>query len=85
MTARRNSDIADKLLPQIEEWQKRLPSAVYPIAFIDAVRLSVRQEGVIQELTADAVLGVDEDRKAEVLSSTVGENESQQILVKSPE
>ena len=31
------SDITDRLLPQIEEWQKRPLDGVYPIVFIDAV------------------------------------------------
>ena len=31
------SDITDKLLPRIEEWQNRPLSPVYPIVFIDAV------------------------------------------------
>ena len=35
------SDITDKLLPRIEEWQNRPLSPVYPIVFIDAVLLFV--------------------------------------------
>ena len=31
------SDVTDKILPQIEEWQNRPLSAVYPIIFIDAI------------------------------------------------
>ena len=31
------SDITDRLLPQIEDWQKRPLDEVYPIVFIDAV------------------------------------------------
>ena len=31
------SDITDKLLPKIDEWQNRPLSPVYPIVFIDAV------------------------------------------------
>ena len=34
------SDITDKLLPQIEEWQNRPLASVYPIVFIDAVHFS---------------------------------------------
>ena len=30
------SDVTDKLLPQIEEWQKRPLSEIYPVVFIDA-------------------------------------------------
>lgn len=69
------SDITDKLLPRIEEWQNRPLSSVYPIVFIDAVHFSVRDDGVIRKL-ADVVLGINEDGMKEVLSIVVGENES---------
>lgn len=69
------SDITDKLLPRIEEWQNRPLSSVYPIVFIDAVHFSVRDDGVIRKL-ADVVLGINEDGIKEVLSIVVGENES---------
>lgn len=70
------SDITDRLLPKIEEWQQRPLSAVYPIVFIDAVHFSVRDDGIIRKLAAYVVLGINEDGKKEVLTITVGENES---------
>ena len=70
------SDITDKLLPRIEEWQNRPLSSVYPIVFIDAVHFSVRDDGVIRKLAAYVVLGINEDGMKEVLSIVVGENES---------
>ena len=70
------SNITDKLLPQIEEWQNRPLASVYPIVFIDAVHFSVRDEGVIKKLAAYVVLGINEDGKKEVLTIVVGENES---------
>ncbi len=70
------SDITDKLLPQIEEWQNRPLSTVYPIVFIDAVHFSVRKEGIIQKLASYVVLGINEDGRKEVLSIVIGENES---------
>ena len=70
------SDITDKLLPRIEEWQNRPLSAVYPIVFIDAVHFSVRDDGVIRKLAAYVVLEINEDGMKEVLSIIIGENES---------
>ena len=35
------SDVTDKLLSQIEEWQKRPLSEIYPVVFIDAIHYSV--------------------------------------------
>lgn len=70
------SDITDKLLKRIEEWQNRPLSPVYPIVFIDAVHFSVRDDGVIRKLAAYVVLGINEDGMKEVLSIVVGENDS---------
>lgn len=42
------SNITDRLLPEIEDWQNRPLSQVYPIVFIDAVRFSVRDNHVIK-------------------------------------
>ena len=61
------SNITDKLLPQIEEWQNRPLDSVYPIVFIDAVHFSVRDEGVIKKLAAYVVLGINEDGKKRFL------------------
>lgn len=70
------SDVTDKILPQIEEWQNRPLEAVYPIVFIDAIHFSVREDGVVQKCVAYVVLGIDADGKKDVLSIDVGENES---------
>lgn len=70
------SDITDKLLPQIEEWQNRPLASVYPIVFIDAVHFSVQDDGVIRKLATYVVLEMNEDGRKEVLTIVIGENES---------
>lgn len=70
------SDITDKIIPQIEEWQNRPLSEVYPIVFIDCIHFSVRDEHIAKKLAAYMILGINSDGKKEVLSITVGENES---------
>lgn len=70
------SDITDKLLPQIDEWQNRPLSDVYPIIFIDAIHFSVRDDGIIRKLAAYVVLGINGDGYKEILTIEVGENES---------
>ena len=70
------SDVTDRLLPQIEDWQQRPLSRVYPIIFIDAVHFSVRDNGVIRKLAAYIILGINEEGRKEVLSIQVGDNES---------
>lgn len=70
------SDITDKIMPQIEEWQNRPLSEVYPIVFIDCIHFPVRDEHIVKKLAAYIILGVNSDGLKEVLSITVGENES---------
>ncbi len=70
------SDITDKLLPQIEEWQNRSLSDVYPIIFIDAIHFSVRHGGIIRKLAAYVVLGISEDGYKEVMTIKVGEKKA---------
>ena len=70
------SDVTDKLLPQIEEWQKRPLNDVYPVIFIDAIHYSVRDNNVIRKLAAYVILGINCEGMKEVLTIQVGDNES---------
>lgn len=70
------SDITDRIMPDILEWQKRKLEEVYPIVFIDATHFSVRSNGCVVKKAAYVVLGISKEGYKEVLSITVGENES---------
>ena len=70
------SDVTDKIMPQIEDWQNRPLSEVYPVLYIDAIHYSVRDNGVIRKLAAYVILGIIQDGYKEVLTIEVGENES---------
>lgn len=70
------SDVTDKLLPQIEDWQNRPLDTVYPVVFIDAIHYSVRDNGVIRKLAAYVMLGINSSGIKEVLTIQIGENES---------
>lgn len=70
------SDVTDKILPQIEDWQKRPLAEVYPVLYIDAIHYSVRDNGVIRKLAAYVILGINLDGQKEVLTIQVGDNES---------
>ncbi len=70
------SSVTNKLLPEIEDWQQRPLSHVYPIVFIDAVHFSVRENNIIKKLAAYVILGINHEGKKEVLTISIGENES---------
>ena len=60
------SDVTDKIMPQIEEWQNRPLDEIYPVIFIDAIHYSVRDEGVIRKLAAYVMLGINLEGRKEV-------------------
>lgn len=70
------SDVTDKILGEIDDWQKRPLDDVYPIVFVDAVHFSVRSDNVIRKLAAYVILGINKDGCKEVISLQIGENES---------
>ena len=49
---------------------------VYPILYIDAIHYSVRDNGVSRKLAAYVILGINTEGKKEVLTITIGDNES---------
>jgi len=70
------SKITDKILPQIEEWQKRPLGEVYPIVFIDAIHFSVKNDGIVGKKAVYIVLAIDIEGQKDVIGIYVGENES---------
>ena len=70
------SDVTDKILQDIDDWQKRPLEEIYPIVFIDAVHFSVREDNRIKKLAAYVILGYRLDGRKDVISLEIGENES---------
>lgn len=70
------SKITDKILPEVKEWQARSLEAIYPFVFMDAIHYKVRDDGRIVNRAAYIVLGVTLDGQKDILSITVGANES---------
>lgn len=70
------SNITDKIIPEIKEWQGRPLDSVYPIVFIDAVHFSVREDNRVAKKAAYIVLGINSEGYKEILGVWIGENES---------
>lgn len=70
------SNVTDKIMPEIEEWQNRALDDIYPIVFIDAVHFSVREDKMVKKLAAYVVLGIGKDGRKDVLGLYIGQNES---------
>lgn len=77
------SDVTDKILPQIENWQNRPLDEVYPVIYINAIHYSVRDNGVIVKKAAYVILEITCEGHKEVLSLAIGENESAKFWLNS--
>lgn len=55
------SDVTNKLLPEIEDWQHLPLSRIYPVVFIDGVHFSVQDNNVIKKLASYVILGINKD------------------------
>ena len=76
MSADMVSKITDRILPEIKEWQSRPLNPVYPFVFMDCIHYKVREDGRILSRAAYIVLGVTLDGYKDILSITVGANET---------
>lgn len=70
------SNITDRILPQVQQWQNRPLQQVYAVVFMDAIHYKVRQDNAIINKAAYMVIGIDLEGHKDVLGMWVGENES---------
>ena len=76
VSAEKVSKITDRILPEIKEWQSRPLEPLYPFVFMDAIHYKVREDGRILNRAAYVILGVDLEGNKDILSITIGANES---------
>jgi putative transposase len=69
------SAVTDAVLDEIAAWQSRPLEPVYPLIFFDALRIKVRDEGVVRNKAVHIALGVRADGAKEVLGLWLEQNE----------
>lgn len=70
------SNITNRIIPVVTEWQNRPLEKTYSFVFMDAIHYKVREDKQIIVKAAYVVLGVNMDGEKEVLGIWVGANES---------
>lgn len=53
--------VTDVVVDEVRAWQSRPVDEVYPIVFVDGIRVKVRDSGVVSNKVAHLVVGVDVD------------------------
>ena len=70
------SNITNRIMPLVTEWQNRPLEKTYSFIFMDAIHYKVREDKQIVIKAAYAALGVNMDGEKEVLGIWIGANES---------
>ena len=70
------SNITNRIVPVVTEWQTRPLEKTYSFMFTDAIHYKVREDKQIVVKAAYVVLGVNMDGEKEVLGIWIGANES---------
>lgn len=70
------SNITNRIIPVVTEWQNRPLEKTYSFVFMDAIHYKVREDKQIVLKAAYVVLGVNMDGEKDVLGIWVGANES---------
>jgi putative transposase len=69
------SAVTDAVLEEVAEWQNRPLEALYPLVFLDALRVKVRDEGTVRNKAVYVALGVRPDGTKEVLGLWIEQTE----------
>ena len=69
------SAVTDAVLDEVAEWQNRPLEALYPLVFLDAIRVKVRDEGTVRNKAVHVALGVRPDGAKEVLGLWIEQTE----------
>ena len=70
------SNITNRILPLVAEWQSRPLEKTYSFVFMDAIHYKVREDKQVVIKAAYVVIGVNLDGEKEVLGIWIGANES---------
>jgi putative transposase len=69
------SAVTDAVLEEIAAWQARPLEPVYPLVFFDALRVKIRDEGLVRNKAVHIALGVRHDGGKEILGLWLEQNE----------
>ena len=69
------SNVTEVVTDEIEIWRNRPVEEVYPIVYVDGLRIKVRDKGAVTIKTAHLVIGVDVEGRKHALGCWIAETE----------
>ncbi len=69
------SEITERIVPKVKQWQSRPLEPVYCIVWLDAMHFKVREDGKVKHKALYNVLGINKEGKKEILGMYISESE----------
>lgn len=69
------STVTDEVLAAVREWQERPLDACYPVVVLDALRVKIRDEGVVRNKAVYVALGIRTSGQKEILGLWLAQTE----------
>jgi len=69
------STVTDAIIPVVKAWQNRPLEPLYPVVFLDAIRIKSRSDGVVRNMAVYLALGINVDGLKEVLGMWIAKTE----------
>jgi len=69
------STVTDAVVAEVTAWQTRPLEALYPVVFFDALRVKIRDEGVVRSKAVYVALGVLADGTRDILGVWIEQTE----------
>jgi transposase-like protein len=76
------STVTDAVLGEVTAWQNRPLEPVYPVVFFDALRVKIREDGVVRNKAVYLALGVRRDGTREILGIWIENTEGAKFWMK---
>jgi putative transposase len=76
------SRVTDAVLEEVREWQNRPLDPVYPIIFFDALRVKIRDEGLVRNKAVYVALAMTNEGDKEVLGLWIEQTEGAKFWLK---
>ena len=76
------SSVTDEVMAEVTAWQQRPLEPMYPVVFFDALRVKIRDDGIVRNKAVYLALGVLPDGTREVLGLWIEQTEGAKFWLK---
>ncbi len=76
------SKVTDEVMAEVTAWQARPLEAMYPVVFFDALRVKIREDGVVRNKAVYLALGVLADGTRDILGLWIENTEGAKFWMK---